>query len=225
MVPDDLVLGYSRGYVDRLAREFSEPSDWRRRRVHILGGSPPKQWDVIQQLPDRRSRTNRRLTSSALTRTACIVEHNLGNSGRLTVGMIAVATLTTSRSARRSAIASTVSRSSGSPTVFGPDHHLRRRAFVSSMRGRHRVISTVPPVLNAERTSGRHGAVPSLPSTILVISVGTAAMTVTSRIVIEITFRKSPVNRASPFHLHDAATGFFMPSREGEGFRESPPRW
>ena len=49
-IPDDLVLGYSRGYADRLAHEFSEPTDWRGRRVHILGGSPPKQLDVIQQL-------------------------------------------------------------------------------------------------------------------------------------------------------------------------------
>ena len=50
MIPDDLVLGYSRGYADRLAHEFSEPTDWRGRRVHILGGSPPKQLDVIKQL-------------------------------------------------------------------------------------------------------------------------------------------------------------------------------
>lgn len=49
-VPDDLILGYSRGYADRLAHEFSKPSDWRGRRVHILGGSPPKQYAVVQQL-------------------------------------------------------------------------------------------------------------------------------------------------------------------------------
>ncbi|WP_440992361.1 DUF6610 family protein [Haloarchaeobius baliensis] len=49
-VPDDLVLGYSRGYADRLAHEFSDPVDWRGRRVHILGGSPPKQLNVIDQL-------------------------------------------------------------------------------------------------------------------------------------------------------------------------------
>ncbi|WP_282352279.1 DUF6610 family protein [Haloferax volcanii] len=49
-VPDDLVLGYSRGYADRLAHEFSDPADWRGRRVHILGGSPPKQLTVIDQL-------------------------------------------------------------------------------------------------------------------------------------------------------------------------------
>lgn len=49
-IPDDIVLGYSRGYADRLAHEFSEPADWRGRKIHILGGSPPKQWNVIQEL-------------------------------------------------------------------------------------------------------------------------------------------------------------------------------
>ncbi|MXR43142.1 hypothetical protein GRX01_17585 [Halobaculum sp. WSA2] len=49
-IPDDIVLGYSRGYADRLAHEFSDPADWRGRRVHILGGSPPKQLDAIRQL-------------------------------------------------------------------------------------------------------------------------------------------------------------------------------
>jgi hypothetical protein len=43
LIPNDLVVGYSRGYDDQLAYEFSELTDWRRRRVHILGGSPPKQ--------------------------------------------------------------------------------------------------------------------------------------------------------------------------------------
>ncbi|WP_254538735.1 DUF6610 family protein [Halomarina litorea] len=49
-IPDEIVLGYSRGYADRLAHEFSDPVDWRGRRVHILGGSPPKQLEVIDQL-------------------------------------------------------------------------------------------------------------------------------------------------------------------------------
>ncbi|ODR80188.1 hypothetical protein BG842_02840 [Haladaptatus sp. W1] len=50
VIPDDIVLGYSRGYADKLAHEFSDPIDWRGRRVHILGGSPPKQLAVIDQL-------------------------------------------------------------------------------------------------------------------------------------------------------------------------------
>lgn len=49
-IPEDLVVGYSRGYADRLADEFSEPTDWRGRRVHILSGSPHKQLEVIDQL-------------------------------------------------------------------------------------------------------------------------------------------------------------------------------
>ena len=49
-IPENLVLGYSRGYADRLAHEFSDQDDWRGRRVHILGGSPPKQLDTIRQL-------------------------------------------------------------------------------------------------------------------------------------------------------------------------------
>jgi hypothetical protein len=49
-IPADIVLGYSRGYADLLAHEFSDPVDWRGRRVHILGGSPPKQLAVIDQL-------------------------------------------------------------------------------------------------------------------------------------------------------------------------------
>nr|WP_303647912.1 DUF6610 family protein [Haloarchaeobius amylolyticus] len=49
-IPDDIVLGYSRGYADILTHEFSDFMDWRGRRVHILGGSPPKQLHVIDQL-------------------------------------------------------------------------------------------------------------------------------------------------------------------------------
>ncbi|WP_251344593.1 DUF6610 family protein [Haloplanus halophilus] len=45
-----LVLGYSMGYSDILADDFSEVADWRGQRVHLLGASPPKQWAVIQQL-------------------------------------------------------------------------------------------------------------------------------------------------------------------------------
>jgi hypothetical protein len=45
-----LVLGYSMGYSDILANEFSDYADWRGQRVHLLGASPPKQWNVIQQL-------------------------------------------------------------------------------------------------------------------------------------------------------------------------------
>lgn len=33
-----------------MAHEFSDPPDWRGRRIHILGGSPPKQLEAIRQL-------------------------------------------------------------------------------------------------------------------------------------------------------------------------------
>ncbi len=49
-IPEDLVLGYPCGYSDQLAHEFSDPADWRGRRVHILGGSPRKQVSVIEAL-------------------------------------------------------------------------------------------------------------------------------------------------------------------------------
>ncbi|AWB28407.1 DUF6610 family protein [Halococcoides cellulosivorans] len=49
-IPEDITLGYSHGYADRLAEEFSDPADWRGRRVHILGGSPPTQLEAIRQL-------------------------------------------------------------------------------------------------------------------------------------------------------------------------------
>jgi hypothetical protein len=49
-IPDDIVVGYPIGYSDIHAPDFSAPQDWAGRRVHILGGSPPKQWDAIRQL-------------------------------------------------------------------------------------------------------------------------------------------------------------------------------
>lgn len=45
-----IVLGYSMGYSNILASDFSDYVDWRGRRVHLLGASPTKQWEVIQQL-------------------------------------------------------------------------------------------------------------------------------------------------------------------------------
>jgi len=49
-IPETLVLGYSRGYADRLAHTSSPTLPIGGRRVHILGGSPPKQLDAIRQL-------------------------------------------------------------------------------------------------------------------------------------------------------------------------------
>lgn len=50
LIDDDLVLGYPMGYSDTTARGFSDPVDWRGRRIHLLGASPEKQYEVIQGL-------------------------------------------------------------------------------------------------------------------------------------------------------------------------------
>ena len=47
---DDLVLGYPMGYSDIHATDFSDPVEWRGRKVHLLGASPHRQYDVIEQL-------------------------------------------------------------------------------------------------------------------------------------------------------------------------------
>lgn len=49
-LPRDLVAGYPIGSSDIQASDFSIPSDWAGRRVHLLGGSPPKAWTALKQL-------------------------------------------------------------------------------------------------------------------------------------------------------------------------------
>lgn len=50
ILDDEIVLGYPMGYSDVQADDVSERSDWRGRRVHLLGASPPKQYAVIEEL-------------------------------------------------------------------------------------------------------------------------------------------------------------------------------
>jgi len=50
VIDDDLVLGYPMGYSDITAEDFSDLCDWRGRRVHLLGASPPRQYEAIQAL-------------------------------------------------------------------------------------------------------------------------------------------------------------------------------
>ena len=50
IIDEEFVLGYAMGYSDVQADAISEISDWRGRRVHLLGASPPKQWAMIQRL-------------------------------------------------------------------------------------------------------------------------------------------------------------------------------
>jgi hypothetical protein len=50
IIDEQFVLGYAMGYSNIQADDISEISDWRGRRVHLLGASPPKQWAMIQRL-------------------------------------------------------------------------------------------------------------------------------------------------------------------------------
>lgn len=50
ILADDIVLGYAMGYGDVQADDVSERSDWRGRKVHLLGAAPPKQYLVIEDL-------------------------------------------------------------------------------------------------------------------------------------------------------------------------------
>lgn len=50
IIDEEFVLGYAMGYSDVQAADISELGDWRGRRVHLLGASPPKQWEMIQRL-------------------------------------------------------------------------------------------------------------------------------------------------------------------------------
>ena len=42
------------GYSDMTAEEYTNIVDWRGRRVHLLGASPPKQYEVIEALTQPR---------------------------------------------------------------------------------------------------------------------------------------------------------------------------
>jgi hypothetical protein len=50
IIDEQFVLGYPMGYSDIQATDISTISDWRGRRVHLLGASPPKQFEAIQRL-------------------------------------------------------------------------------------------------------------------------------------------------------------------------------
>lgn len=47
---DDVTLGYPLGFSDLDPDDYSNLSDWRGRRTHILGGAPDKQYEAIQKL-------------------------------------------------------------------------------------------------------------------------------------------------------------------------------
>lgn len=47
---DDVVLGYPMGYAAVQAADFCDLREWRGQDVHLLGGNPHEQYQVIQQL-------------------------------------------------------------------------------------------------------------------------------------------------------------------------------
>jgi hypothetical protein len=49
-LPRDVIAGYPNGYADVHGADFSTPADWHGRRVHVLGGSPPRTWTTIKRL-------------------------------------------------------------------------------------------------------------------------------------------------------------------------------
>lgn len=49
-ISHDVVLGYPMGYSDLHPDDYSDLSDWRGRKIHLLGASPPKQMEAIDQL-------------------------------------------------------------------------------------------------------------------------------------------------------------------------------
>lgn len=46
----EITLGYPNGYSELKPSDYSQPSDWRGRNIHILGSSPQKQYKIIQKL-------------------------------------------------------------------------------------------------------------------------------------------------------------------------------
>jgi len=50
VLDDSVTLGYPIGYSDLDPLDIAPLEEWRGKKTHILGGSPPKQWDAIQKL-------------------------------------------------------------------------------------------------------------------------------------------------------------------------------
>ncbi|WP_218836296.1 DUF6610 family protein [Halorarum salinum] len=49
-IEQDTVIGWPNGYANIDPLDYSSIRDWRGRRVHILGGSPTDQYDIVQLL-------------------------------------------------------------------------------------------------------------------------------------------------------------------------------
>jgi len=165
-IPDDLVVGYSRGYADRLAHEFSEPSDWRGRRVHILGGSPPKQLDVIKQL------TRPTLTGDPPADIVGLDWNGLHRGAQFGEFWTADGWDDSGRDADHVTVRKTVRHSLARIREFWQSHGIwpettpQNEGIHIEYEGRLQPISKRPLAPNVERTSGERVAAPTSPNTI-----------------------------------------------------------
>ncbi|RQG89638.1 hypothetical protein EA473_21750 [Natrarchaeobius chitinivorans] len=50
ILDQEVTLGYPNGYSDLKPEDYSSVRDWRGRNVHVLGGSPQSQFEVIEEL-------------------------------------------------------------------------------------------------------------------------------------------------------------------------------
>lgn len=50
LLDDEIVLGYAMGYSDVQAADVADLHAWRGKKVHLLGGSPPQQYEIIEAL-------------------------------------------------------------------------------------------------------------------------------------------------------------------------------
>jgi len=208
-IPEDLVLGYSRGYADRLAHEFSDPADWRGRRVHILGGSPPKQLDSIRQL------TRPTLTDEPPADIVGVDWNGLHRGAQFGEFWTADGWDDSGRDADHVTVRKTVRHSLARVREFWRTHGIwpestpqdegaqRRVRGTESCRSRGRRLFRVRGERLAKLAAAR-----TSPNTIPAQSVDTAATSATSVTVTGTTWRKSPASRASTSRRRDFATCF-----------------
>ena len=210
-IPEDLVLGYSRGYADRLAHEFTDPADWRGRRVHILGGSPPKQLEAIRQL------TRPTLTDEPPADIVGLDWNGLYRGAQFGEFWTADGWDDSCRDADHVTVRKTARHSLARVREFWRTHGIwpettpQDEGLDVEYEGQVLPISSTPPVPSAGRTSGELAAARTSPNTIPAQSMDTAATSATSATVIGTTWRGSPASRASTCRQRDFATCLSCP--------------
>ncbi|ACM58406.1 hypothetical protein Hlac_2842 [Halorubrum lacusprofundi ATCC 49239] len=196
-IPEDLVLGYSRGYADRLAHEFSDPPDWRGRRIHILGGSPPKQLEAIRQL------TRPTLSADPPADIVGVDWNGLHRGAQFGEFWTTDGWDDSGRDADHVTVWRTVRHSLARIREFWKVHGIwpettpQDEGIHIEYGGRPQPISNRPLALNVGRTSGEHLAARTSLNTGPAQSVGTVVTSATSPIAIGITTRRSLASRAS----------------------------